>query len=143
MSDCIFCAIRDGQLPATKLYEDEHVLAFYNIQQITKGHTLIIPKQHHEAIFDLPSETASHLFSVVPKLASALKESYSCKGMNIVNNNGQVAGQTVFHYHLHLVPRYGEEAIYSHIWDKEASPDHVNGLEPYTKRFKDILNSSI
>ncbi|MFS0786153.1 HIT family protein [Shouchella sp. 1P09AA] len=140
MTDCIFCAIKDGKMPATKLYEDEHILAFYNIQQVTKGHTLIIPKHHHEAVYDLPSETAAHLFSVVPKLATALKEAFACDGVNVLNNNGQAAGQSVFHYHLHLLPRYGEEDIYSDLWKKDASPENLKGLESFTKRFTELLN---
>lgn len=109
MSDCIFCKIINGEIPSAKVYEDEEVYAFLDISQVTKGHTLLIPKNHKKNIFEFSQEEASRLFQRVPIIAEALKEAYNPEGLNILNNNGETAGQTVFHYHIHLIPRYGLE----------------------------------
>ncbi|WP_303973572.1 HIT family protein [Streptococcus merionis] len=108
MTDCIFCNIVAGEIPSSKIYEDEHVLAFLDITQVTPGHTLVIPKSHVADIFDMDSEVASSVFARVPKIARQLKEKLGAKGLNIVNNNGEIAGQTVFHSHIHLLPRLEE-----------------------------------
>lgn len=108
MSQCIFCKIINKEIPGHTIYEDEHVLAFLDISQSTKGHTLIIPKNHAKDIFSMTEDDMAHIFTVVPKLAKALKETFNANGLNIVNNNGEAAGQTVFHYHVHLIPRYDE-----------------------------------
>lgn len=108
MSDCIFCNIIAGEIPASKVYENEHVLAFLDITQVTKGHTLVVPKQHHRNVLDMDEQTAAKLFSVVPTIARHLEEKLGAKGMNIVNNNEEVAGQTVFHTHIHLLPRFDQ-----------------------------------
>ena len=109
MKDCIFCKIVSGEIPGHVVYENEHVLAFLDISQTTKGHTLIIPKVHRTDIFEMESSVMEQVFSVVPKIANALKATFSCTGINIVSNNGESAGQTVFHYHVHLIPRYGND----------------------------------
>ena len=109
MSDCIFCQIVAGQIPASKVYEDDQVLAFLDITQVTEGHTLIIPKNHCRNLLDMPEETASHLFSLVPKLGRALQKATGATGLNLLNNSEEVAGQTVFHAHIHLLPRFGQE----------------------------------
>lgn len=118
--NCVFCKIVQGDIPAVKLYEDDEIVTFFDISQVTKGHALVIPKAHHADIFSLPEKTAATLFAAVPKLASALKAEFAPVGMNILNNNGEAAGQTVFHYHLHLLPRYGETGLYGSLW-KEAT----------------------
>ncbi|WP_227937858.1 HIT family protein [Alkalihalobacillus deserti] len=119
--NCVFCKIANGEIPASKIYEDEHVLAFLDISQVTKGHTLVIPKTHQTDLFDLQEETAKHIYSVVPKLASAIKQTYEAEGLNLVNNNGEVAGQTVFHYHVHLIPRYGKGDGFGAVWKDHSS----------------------
>lgn len=106
MTACIFCKILDGSVPSEKIYEDEHVLGFMDVMPVTKGHVLLIPKQHRENIFEMSSEEASHLFAAVPKVATAMKEAFQPAGMNLLQNNGGFAGQAVFHFHLHLIPRY-------------------------------------
>jgi len=106
MSDCIFCKIATGEIPGHKLYEDDHVLAFLDISQTTKGHALVIPKNHAKDIYEMTAEDMAHVYSVIPSLATALKKTFKCSGLNLVNNNESAAGQTVFHYHVHLIPRY-------------------------------------
>ena len=108
--DCIFCKIRDGEIPSYKVYEDDNVLAFLDITQGTKGHTLVIPKKHVRNIYDLDQETAQQVFGVVPKLANAIKKAFNPIGLNIVNNNDQPL-QSVFHFHIHLIPRYENDGM--------------------------------
>lgn len=108
MSDCIFCKIINGEIPSIKVYEDEHVLAFMDIMPLTKGHTLLIPKKHCQDIFDMPEDVAANLYKVAPKIARAIKEAFNPVGMNTLNNNGAAAGQSVFHFHYHFIPRYDE-----------------------------------
>jgi histidine triad (HIT) family protein len=121
MSDCIFCKIINGDIPCAKVYEDEHVLAFLDISQVTKGHTLVIPKVHKKDVFELTPEIAGNLFSAVPKIANAINESFSPLGLNILNNNKEPAGQTVFHYHMHLIPRYGKGDGFGAVWKSHQS----------------------
>jgi histidine triad (HIT) family protein len=127
MEHCIFCKIIKGDIPSIKLYEDDYVLAFLDISQTTKGHTLIIPKKHIENIYSLDEETTAKVFTVVPKLANALTRSFDALGMNIINNNNEIAGQTVFHYHVHLVPRYsnddGFKVLYTNNMEQYSSDD--------------------
>jgi len=101
---CIFCKIINGEIPSYKVYEDENFLAFLDISQATIGHTLVIPKKHYENIFELPE--GSNIFSIVTKLAKAIKKATNVQGVNILNNNGEIAGQTVKHFHIHIIPRY-------------------------------------
>lgn len=104
--DCLFCKIINGEVPSAKVYEDEHTLAFLDISQVTKGHTLVIPKVHTKDVYDTPPEVAGQLFSVVPAIASGIKTAYQTAGLNVLINNEKAAGQEVFHTHIHLIPRY-------------------------------------
>lgn len=119
MSDCLFCKIINGDIPSTKVYEDEHVYAFMDIMPLTKGHTLLIPKQHCQDLFEMPEDVAANLYKAAPKVANAIKKAFNPAGMNTVNNNGAFAGQTVFHYHLHLIPRYDETDGLNVAWNSK------------------------
>lgn len=103
---CVFCKIVSGEIPSYKIYEDNHVLAFLDIGQVTIGHTLVIPKKHYENIFELDPKEASILYEKVVLVANKLKKSLNICNLNILNNNGKLAYQSVFHYHIHLIPRY-------------------------------------
>lgn len=116
MSDCIFCKIINGDIPSAKVYEDENVLAFLDISQVTKGHTLVIPKVHKENVYELPEESAANVFKTVPKIANAIKAAYDPIGLNVLQNNGEAAGQSVFHFHMHLIPRYGKGDGFGAVW---------------------------
>ena len=109
MSDCIFCKILAGEIPASKVYEDEQVLAFLDISQVTPGHTLVVPKEHHRNLLEMDAASASQLFAKIPVIAQKVMKATQADGMNIIANCEEVAGQTVFHTHAHLVPRYGTE----------------------------------
>ncbi|PWU67803.1 HIT domain-containing protein [Gracilibacillus dipsosauri] len=115
-SDCIFCKIVKGDIPSAKVYEDELVYAFLDISQVTKGHTLVIPKTHAKDIYETEEDIAANVFSRVPKIANAIKESFSPIGLNILNNNEAPAGQSVFHLHIHLIPRYNKEDGFGMKW---------------------------
>lgn len=108
MADCIFCKIIAGEIPASKVYEDDQVLAFLDISQVTLGHTLVVPKQHFRNLLEMDADSTSQLFSRVPDIARKVMKVTKAKGMNILNNNEEIAGQTVFHTHVHLAPRYEE-----------------------------------
>ena len=109
MEDCIFCKIIAGEIPSSKVYEDEQVLAFLDISQVTPGHTLVVPKEHFRNMLEMDREAASQLFACIPTIARKVMKATDAKGMNIINNNEEIAGQTVFHTHVHLAPRYTED----------------------------------
>ena len=114
MENCIFCKIAAGDVPSYKVYEDEVVYAFLDLSQVTKGHTLIIPKKHVTDIFEYDEELASAVFARIPKIARALEAAFpDMEGLNILNNNKELAYQSVFHSHIHLIPRYDEKDDFS------------------------------
>ena len=109
---CVFCKIISGEFNSSKIYEDDKVLAILDLSQATYGHTLVMPKEHCENIFDLNEETAGHLLSVVTKIAKHYNQVIpNLKGINLLNNNGLKAGQTVMHYHMHIIPRYDDDDL--------------------------------
>ena len=109
--NCIFCKIANGQIPAATLYEDEDFRVIMDLNPASKGHSLILPKEHAANLFELPEETASKAMVVAKKVASRLYTGLGCDGFNVVQNNGEVAGQTVFHFHMHLIPRYKGDSV--------------------------------
>lgn len=108
---CVFCKIIDGEIPSYKLYEDNDFLAILDISQATIGHTLVIPKKHFENIFELDSMSCEKIFLIVKKVADALKKSLNVSDLNILNNNGTLAGQSVNHFHIHLIPRTSNDDV--------------------------------
>lgn len=119
--DCIFCKIVKGEIPCSKIYEDDKILAFLDINPVHKGHTLVIPKEHHEGIIDMPDDTLGELAKVAKKLAKAVKKATGVDGFNIVQNNGADAGQDVFHFHLHIIPRLKGDGL--GMWPHQKFPD--------------------
>mgnify|MGYP000062681979 CR=1 FL=1 len=109
--DCIFCKIANGDIPSKTLYEDEDFRVILDLGPATKGHALILPKEHADNLYELPDETASKVFVLAKKLAMKMKEKLNCDGLNIVQNNGEVAGQTVFHFHMHIIPRIKGDTV--------------------------------
>ncbi|HBC4938450.1 TPA: HIT family protein [Staphylococcus aureus] len=106
MSETIFDKILTGEIPSFKVYEDDYVYAFLDISQVTKGHTLLIPKKASANIFETDEETMKHIGAALPKVANAIKRAFNPDGLNIIQNNGEFADQSVFHIHFHLIPRY-------------------------------------
>lgn len=107
--DCIFCKIANGEIAAETLYEDEKFRVILDLGPATKGHALILPKEHFEDLYHIPSEIAAEAMKLAKKMAIIMTEKLDCDGFNIVQNNGEIAGQTVFHFHMHLIPRYKDD----------------------------------
>ncbi|NLZ83175.1 MAG: HIT family protein [Clostridiales bacterium] len=105
MENCIFCKIIAGSIPSTTVYEDEDFKAIMDISPAAKGHVIILPKKHVANIYEMDDNIASKVLIVAKKVAIAIKGEFQCAGLNIVQNNGELAGQTVFHYHMHVIPR--------------------------------------
>ncbi len=103
---CIFCKIAAGEIPSKTIYEDEDFRVILDLGPATKGHALILPKEHYANLYELPEETAKKVICLAKKMAMVMTEKLHADGFNLVQNNGEVAGQTVFHFHMHLIPRY-------------------------------------
>jgi histidine triad (HIT) family protein len=109
--DCLFCQIVDGDIPAHTVYEDEQTYAFLDINPVSTGHLLVIPKQHAEQITDLDTATTQALFATVRDVAGAVEDGLDPDGMNLLQNNGEAAGQAVDHVHVHIIPRYPDDGF--------------------------------
>ncbi len=104
--DCIFCKIANGDIPAATLFEDEEFRVVLDLGPASKGHALILPKDHYADLYEIDEEVAGRVFKLAKKMATKMTEALGCDGFNIVQNNKPAAGQTVFHFHMHLIPRY-------------------------------------
>ena len=104
--NCILCKIANGEIPSTTLYEDEDFRVILDLGPATRGHALLLPKNHFANLFELDDETAQKAILVAKKMAGKMKDALGADGFNLVQNNGEAAGQTVFHFHMHLIPRY-------------------------------------
>ena len=111
--DCLFCKMVTGQIPVTKVYEDEVVLSFLDIGPISNGHTLVIPKQHFEKLHECPAEVLSQVFARVGRIAGAVASAMNCDGYNLLCNNGRAAGQLIEHLHFHIVPRNISDGLFN------------------------------
>ena len=109
--DCIFCRIANGEIPSNTVYENSDFKVILDVAPAAKGHCLILPKEHFKNIFDIDADTAAKLFSLATEVARALRQELHCDGLNIVQNNGAAAGQTVDHVHLHLIPRFEDDDV--------------------------------
>lgn len=103
---CIFCKIAAGEIPSKTLYEDEEFRVILDLGPATKGHALILPKNHYRNLFELPDDQAKKAVVLAKKMALQMRDKLQCDGLNLVQNNEETAGQTVFHFHMHLIPRY-------------------------------------
>lgn len=107
--NCIFCKIINKEIPSSIVYEDDIVVAFLDISQATKGHTLIVPKTHYTNLLEIDDDVLAHAICVAKKIANSMVKSLNASGFNIINNCNEVAGQSVLHFHLHIVPRYEKD----------------------------------
>ena len=103
---CIFCKIAIGEIPSKTLYEDAGFRVILDLGPATKGHALILPKEHYSNLFELPEDTAGEVMKLAKKMVTKMTDRLGCEGFNLVQNNGELAGQTVFHFHMHIIPRY-------------------------------------
>lgn len=123
---CIFCDLIRGAAEVSVCYEDSDALAFMDIQPVNLGHTLVVPREHYESLLDLPNELGMHLFKVAMELGPAIRRVSGADGMNIVVNSGAAAGQDVFHYHVHLIPRRAGDGFDIPLpFDGSAMPDRT------------------
>lgn len=126
--NCIFCKITNGEIPSATILENEDFRVILDVSPATKGHALVIPKGHFENIFDLDEAIASKLFVVAQSVAKAMKIALQCEGLNIVQNNGEIAGQTVNHFHLHLIPRYQDDLMKMEWKHLEVAQDQLSEI---------------
>jgi len=138
MDDCIFCKIVKGEIPSYKIYEDENIFAFLDIKPLSKGHTLVLPKEHYKDIQDIPEDLLCEVSRVSKKIVKRIQEKYSPLGFVINQNNGERAGQSIFHYHLHIKPVY-EDTITPNEADhrKELSKEEMENI------VKDLIKEKI
>ena len=111
MSDCIFCKIANGEIPSYTIYEDADFRVILDLGPATKGHALLLPKKHYANLFELDDEVAEKVLKTAKKVAGQIKNALHADGFNLVQNNGEAAGQTVFHFHMHLIPRYEGDSV--------------------------------
>ena len=109
--NCIFCKIAAGAIPSATIYEDDDFRVILDIEPASKGHALILPKEHYANLYELPEELAAKVLIVAKKVIASMTEIVGCDGYNVLQNNGEVAGQTVFHFHMHLIPRYKDDDV--------------------------------
>ncbi|MBD5544134.1 MAG: HIT family protein [Lachnospiraceae bacterium] len=107
--NCIFCKIANGEIPSKSIYEDEEFRVILDLGPAAKGHALILPKSHYANLFELPEETAKKVIVLAKKLGNQMMDKLHADGFNLMQNNGEAAGQTVFHFHMHLIPRYKDD----------------------------------
>ena len=133
MSDCIFCKLANGVFPTATLYEDDDFRVILDAGPATEGHCLILPKANYANLFEMPEDLLGKAHVLAQKIAGQLRSSLSCDGLNVVQNNGTCAGQTVFHFHIHLIPRYeGEKQTVIGWKPGELTPDAAAEI---TKKF--------
>lgn len=126
---CIFCKIAEGEIPSYKIYEDELCLAFLDLSQSNIGHTLIVPKQHFDNIITIDNELAGALFSVTSKLTKAISKALNVNDFNILNNCGEIAGQSVHHFHIHIIPRKLNDNIKINLSSNELNEEQFISLK--------------
>jgi histidine triad (HIT) family protein len=136
VADCIFCAIVRGEAPSTRVYEDEKVIAILDIFPWTRGHTLVIPRDHAATIFDIGDEDASAVINAARRLAPALRDAVGAEGLNLLQSNGAAAWQTVDHFHLHLIPRWSNDGLVTPASGSKADPE---ALEATAKKVVEAL----
>lgn len=127
-SNCIFCKLANGEIPTNSIYEDDRFNVILDNGPATKGHCLILPKDHYANLFELPEDTAMEAMKLAKKLSKTLMEKLSADGLNLVQNNGAAAGQTVNHFHLHIIPRYENDGQHI-LWNPtEPSAEELKAL---------------
>jgi histidine triad (HIT) family protein len=131
---CTFCKIVRGEAPASYVYEDEKVMAFLSARPVNVGHTLVVPKRHYENIFEISEEEVAHLSKIVKKVAYAVKRAENAEGIRIVQNNGEAAGQVIFHLHVHIIPMHTKLPSLHNRESREASE-----LESDAKRISQFI----
>lgn len=129
VDNCIFCKILADEIPSAVVYEDDLFRAILDVNPATRGHVIILPKKHAANLLELPDEEASKILIVARKIAGALMETYHCDGVNILQNNGEASGQTVFHLHVHVIPRFEGDTDHINIgWKPGETPENLQAI---------------
>lgn len=136
-SNCIFCKIANGEIPSKTLYEDDSFRVILDISPASKGHAIILVKNHAENIYNLSDEDAGKIYVVAKKVATAMQRVLKCDGMNILQNNGEAAGQTVFHLHMHVIPRYDGDKVQIK-WTPGEAAEQIS--EEVAKEIQDLMS---
>lgn len=133
--DCIFCKLVTGKLPTTSIYEDEDFKVILDLSPASRGHSIILPKTHAANLYELPDDYCSKIMGVAKKCATAMKNTLGCAGLNVLQNNGEAAGQTIFHLHVHLIPRYENDTVQIKCAQNELTEDAAALAEEIKKGF--------
>ncbi len=135
--ECVFCRIIGGTLPSCKVFEDDDTIAFMDINPVTKGHTLVIPKSHHESIMDTPADVLEKVIVTARKIAIAQKKALNAAGINVTQANGALAGQIIGHIHFHVIPRFEND---NHSWSRpQGKYDRDDEMESFADRIRNDL----
>lgn len=127
--NCIFCKIANKEIPGKYVYEDDVCVAFLDLSQVTPGHTLVVPKAHVKNILEADPKLSSHLFEVVTKLSQQITKNLGASGCNILANANEVAGQTVMHYHIHIIPRYSESDGFNMTFEDNSGKVNLDDIQ--------------
>ena len=129
MEDCIFCKIAGGEIPSKTLYEDDRFRVILDLGPAARGHALILPKEHAENLYELPEETAAAVMVLAKRMAAVMRDRLNCDGLNLIQNNGEAAGQTVAHFHMHVIPRYKEDNQKIGWVPRETPPEELEAVK--------------
>jgi len=141
--ECIFCNIRDKKSEAEIVFEDENILAFLDIQPINYGHTLVIPKKHYDNFLTVPKDELDRLIHATQFIAGAVKRSMNADGFNVISNNGNPAGQSVYHFHFHIIPRFNNDFIIKpeyKIYGSDVMREYGEQIRSLISKYKDVYN---
>lgn len=136
MEECVFCRVADGDIPSATLYENEEFRVILDVAPAGKGHALILPKQHYKDLYEIPDEVVQRAIVLAKKMITVMTEALECDGFNLIQNNGAAAGQTVFHFHIHLIPRYRDDGLKLNWVPGELTEDVKNDI---ISRIEDII----
>ena len=127
--NCIFCKIANGEIPSRTLYEDDDFRVIMDLAPATKGHSLILPKSHFKNLYEVSDDIATKVLPLAKKMATVMTEKLGCDGFNLVQNNNEIAGQTIFHFHMHLVPRYADDGQKLVMKPNEVSAEELDAIK--------------
>ncbi|MEJ2506959.1 MAG: HIT family protein [Ignavibacteriaceae bacterium] len=141
--ECIFCNIVEGKSEAEVIFEDDNLIAFLDIQPINYGHTLVVTKKHYDNFLTVPSEELTHIINATQFIAGAVKRSVNADGFNVITNNGNSAGQTVYHFHFHIIPRFNADFNFKQRFKNYATggmKEYADSIRSIVSKYKDIYN---
>ena len=141
--ECIFCNIRDRKAEAEIVFEDENILAFLDIQPVNYGHTLVIPKKHYDNFLTVPKDELDKLIHAVQFISGAVKRSMNADGFNVISNNGDPAGQSVYHFHFHIIPRFNNDFTIKpkvKTYGSDSIRDYGDQIRSFISKYKDVFD---